>query len=103
MKRHLIIGVRKSLKHVPNNKISDFGALHLSGCSAMCLTAILSATTINALISYFCKQGGMMFKLLKEAKKDRDCFEIGATATVAGEHNGNLVWTIENFAKARVL
>jgi len=42
MKSYLIIGVRKSLKWVPNNKISDYLVPYTSsGCSAMCLYCYL--------------------------------------------------------------
>ena len=42
MKRHLIIGTRKTHKYVPNHKVSDYLVPYTSsGCSAMCLYCYL--------------------------------------------------------------
>ena len=42
MKRNLIIGIRKTHKFVPNNKISDYIVPYTSsGCTAMCLYCYL--------------------------------------------------------------
>jgi len=107
MKRHLIIGVRKSLKHVPNNKTSDFLVPYTSsGCSAMCLYCYLVCNYNKcSYLRLFVNREEMMFKLLKEAEKaDRDLvFEIGSNSDLLLENTitGNLVWTIENFAKAQ--
>ena len=49
MKRHLIVGVRKSLKHTPNHKVSDFWYHILPRDAQQCAsTAIWSAIITNA-------------------------------------------------------
>jgi len=41
MKRYLIVGIRKTHKYVPNQKVSDFLVPYTSsGCNAMCLYCV---------------------------------------------------------------
>lgn len=106
MKRHLIVGVRKSLKYVPNHKTSDFLVPYTSsGCSAMCLYCYLVCNYNKcSYLRLFVNREQMMDKLLKEAAKaDRDLvFEIGSNSDLVLENTvtENLEWTIESFSKS---
>ncbi|NLL51814.1 MAG: spore photoproduct lyase [Peptococcaceae bacterium] len=105
MKRHLIIGVRKSLKYVPNHKVSDFLVPYTSsGCSAMCLYCYLVCNYNKcSYLRLFVNREQMMAKLKKTANdSDKDLvFEIGSNSDLVLENTitGNLEWTIENFSK----
>lgn len=107
MKRHLIIGVRKSLRHVPNNKISDFLVPYTSsGCSAMCLYCYLVCNYNKcSYLRLFVNREQMMAKILKIAmSSDKELvFEIGSNSDLVLENTitNNLEWTIENFAKSK--
>lgn len=107
MKRYLVIGVRKSLKYVPNNKISDFLVPYTSsGCSAMCLYCYLVCNYNKcSYLRLFVNREQMMYKLLKTAgESDKDLvFEIGSNSDLVLENTitGNLEWSIENFAKSK--
>ncbi len=104
MKRHLVLGVRKSLTHQPNHKTSDFLVPWTSsGCSAMCMYCYLVCTYFtSAYLRVFVNREAMMEKLLRTAKKaDHDLvFEIGSNSDLVLENSvtGNLAWTIETFA-----
>ena len=67
MKRHLIVGVRKSLKYVPNHKTSDFLVPYTSsGCSAMCLYCYLVCNYNKcSYLRLFVNREQMMDRLLK--------------------------------------
>ena len=105
MKRHLILGVRKSLKHTPNNKISDFLVPYTSsGCSAICLYCYLVCNYNKcSYMRLFVNREQMIDKLIKTAKRADDelVFEIGSNSDLVLENTitGNLPWTIENFSK----
>ncbi len=105
MKRHLIIGVRKSLKYTPNHKISDFLVPYTSsGCSAMCLYCYLVCHYNKcSYLRLFVNRERMMDKLIKTANSsEKDLvFEIGSNSDLVLENTitQNLVWTIENFSK----
>ena len=107
MKRHLIIGVRKSLKYTPNNKVSDFLVPYTSsGCSAMCLYCYLVCNYNKcSYLRLFVNREEMMDKLLKTANQsDKDLvFEIGSNSDMVLENTitGNLEWTIEYFARSK--
>lgn len=105
MKRHLIIGVRKSLKYVPNRKVSDFLVPYTSsGCSAMCLYCYLVCNYNKcSYLRLFVNREQMMDKLIKmagESKKDL-VFEIGSNSDLILENTitQNLEWTIEKFSR----
>jgi len=106
MKRYLIIGVRKSLKYTPNNKISDYLVPYTSsGCSAMCLYCYLVCNYNKcSYLRLFVNREQMMDKLIKTANRsDKDIvFEIGSNSDLVLENTvtGNLEWTIENFRKS---
>ncbi|MDD4494539.1 MAG: spore photoproduct lyase, partial [Eubacteriales bacterium] len=81
MKRYLIIGVRKSLKYVPNHKVSDFLVSYTSsGCSAMCMYCYLVCNYNKcSYMRLFVNREQMMDKIIKTAKEsEKDLvFEIG--------------------------
>jgi len=105
MKRHLIIGVRKSLKYTPNHKISDFLVPYTSsGCSAMCLYCYLVCNYNKcSYLRLFVNREQMMAKLIKTALgSDKDLvFEIGSNSDLVLENTitQNLEWTVETFGK----
>ncbi|MFA9380160.1 MAG: radical SAM protein [Acetanaerobacterium sp.] len=105
MKRHLIIGVRKTHKYVPNYKSSDFLVPYTSsGCGAMCLYCYLVCNYNKcAYLRVFVNREQMMDKLLKTAAgAQRELtFEIGSNSDLVLENTvtANLPWTIETFAK----
>jgi len=107
MKRHLVIGVRKSLKYTPNNKISDFLVPYTSsGCSAMCLYCYLVCNFNKcSYLRLFVNREAMLEKLIKTANKaEKDLvFEIGSNSDLVLENTitGNLEWTIEEFAGSK--
>jgi spore photoproduct lyase len=105
MKGYLIIGVRKTLKHTPNSKISDFLVPYTSsGCSAMCLYCYLVCNYNKcSYLRLFVNREQMMDKILKAAHtSSRELvFEIGSNSDLVLENTvtENLPWTIETFAK----
>jgi spore photoproduct lyase len=106
MKKHLVIGVRKSLKYTPNRKVSDFLVPYTSsGCSAMCLYCYLVCNYNKcSYLRLFVNREQMMEKLLKTAaQSSRELvFEIGSNSDLVLENTitGNLNWTIEQFSKS---
>lgn len=106
MKKHLIIGVRKSLKYTPNHKVSDFLVPYTSsGCSAMCLYCYLVCNYNKcSYLRLFVNREQMMDKLLKTAiQSDKDLvFEIGSNSDLLLENTitQNLEWSIEKFSKS---
>jgi spore photoproduct lyase len=107
MKRHLIIGVRKTHKYIENHKVSDYLVPYTSsGCSAMCLYCYLVCNYNKcSYMRLFVNREQMMDKLIKSAdKSDRPLtFEIGSNSDLVLENTvtGNLPWTIENFIKSQ--
>ncbi len=107
MKKNLIIGIRKSMKYVPNTKTSDFLVPYTSsGCSAMCLYCYLVCHYNKcAYLRLFVNREQMMDKLLKTANaSDKELtFEIGSNSDLILENTitHNLEWTIREFAKAQ--
>jgi spore photoproduct lyase len=105
MKRFLVIGIRKTHKYTPNQKVSDFLVPYTSsGCSAMCLYCYLVCNYNKcSYLRLFVNREQMLDKIIKTAgKADKDLtFEIGSNSDLILENTitGNLEWTIENFAK----
>ena len=103
MKRHLIIGTRKTHKYVENHKVSDFLVPYTSsGCTAMCRYCYLVCNYNKcAYLRLFVNREQMLDKIIQTAKKaDKDLtFEIGSNSDLILENTitNNLVWTIENF------
>lgn len=105
MKRYLILGVRKTHRYVPNQKVSDFLVPYTSsGCSAMCLYCYLVCNYNKcSYLRLFVNREEMLQRLMKTAQQsDRDLtFEIGSNSDLVLENTltGNLEWTIEEFSK----
>ncbi len=103
MKRFLIVGVRKSLRHTPNHKVSDYLVPYTSsGCTAMCLYCYLVCHYNKcAYLRLFVNREEMMRKMIKtaSAQEKEPVFEIGSNSDLVLENTitGNLVWTIEQF------
>ena len=106
MKRNLIIGIRKTHKFVPNNKISNYLVPYTSsGCTAMCLYCYLVCNYNKcAYLRLFVNREEMLDKIIKTANESEKelVFEIGSNSDLVLENSitGNLKWTIENFKKA---
>lgn len=105
LKRHLVIGTRKTHKYTPNHKLSDWLVPYTSsGCRAMCLYCYLVCTYNKcAYLRLFVNREQMMERLLKAdaQAKGAATFEIGSNSDLVLENaiTGNLVWTIEQFSK----
>lgn len=105
LKRHLIIGVRKTHKYVPNSKVSDWLVPYTSsGCRAMCLYCYLVCNYNKcAYLRLFVNREEMLDKLLKRdaAAPEPQTYEIGSNSDLVLENTitGNLPWTIERFAR----
>lgn len=105
MKRHLIIGVRKTHRYVPNEKISDFLVPYTSsGCSAMCLYCYLVCNYNKcSYLRLFVNREKMLEELIKRSNlaDERKVYEIGSNSDLILENEitKNLEWTIEEFAK----
>lgn len=105
MKRYLVIGIRKTHKYVPNNKVSDYLVPYTSsGCIAMCLYCYLVCNYNKcSYLRLFVNREQMLDKLIKTANDSHDdlTFEIGSNSDLVLENTitGNLEWTIERFGK----
>ena len=103
MKSYLIIGVRKSLKWVPNNKISDYLVPYTSsGCAAMCLYCYLVCNYNKcSYLRLFVNREQIMENIIKKIEKsDSDLIlEIGSNSDLVLEEmfTGNLTYTIKEF------
>lgn len=107
MKRHLIIGVRKTHKYTENHKVSDFLVPYTSsGCSAMCLYCYLVCNYNKcSYLRLFVNREEMLGKIIRNGEKaGRDLvYEIGSNSDLILENTmtGNLAWTIETFSKSK--
>jgi spore photoproduct lyase len=105
MKRFLIIGIRKTHKYVPNQKVSDFLVPYTSsGCSAMCLYCYLVCNYNKcSYLRLFVNREQMLDKLIKTTNLSQRnlTFEIGSNSDLVLENTltKNLEWTIEEFGK----
>ena len=106
MKRNLIIGIRKTHKFVPNNKISNYLVPYTSsGCIAMCLYCYLVCNYNKcAYLRIFVNREEMLNKIIKVSNESEEelVFEIGSNSDLILENSitNNLRWTIENFKRA---
>jgi len=106
MKRHLIIGIRKTYKYVPNHKVSDFLVPYTSsGCSSMCLYCYLVCNYNKcSYLRLFVNREQMLDKIIKTAHSSHKelTFEIGSNSDLVLENTitGNLEWTIERFGQS---
>ena len=104
LKKHLIIGIRKTHRYTPNKKVSDFLVPYTSsGCTAMCMYCYLVCNFNKcSYLRLFVNREQMLEKMIKTAEKSERVltFEIGSNSDIVLENTitKNLVWTIENFA-----
>ena len=107
LKKHLIIGLRKTHHYTPNHKISDFLVPYTSsGCTAMCLYCYLVCHFNKcSYLRLFVNREEMLEKMIKAVRKSSKplTFEIGSNSDVVLENTitHNLEWTIENFANSQ--
>lgn len=107
MKRHLIVGIRKTHKYVENHKVSDYLVpFTSSGCSAMCMYCYLVCNYNKcSYMRVFVNREQMMDKLIKKSNEaDKNlCFEVGSNSDLILENEvtNNLPWIIEEFAKSK--
>lgn len=105
MKKYLILGIRKTLRLIPNNRSADFIVpFTSSGCSAMCLYCYLVCTYFkNSYLRIFVNRDEMIEQVRKKAAKvgERKVYEIGCNSDMVLENavSGNLRWAIEEFGK----
>lgn len=105
LKKHLIIGIRKTHKYEPNHKVSDFLVPYTSsGCTAMCMYCYLVCNFNKcSYLRLFVNREEMLEKIIKTANKlpPTTTFEIGSNSDLVLENTitGNLPWTIENFIR----
>ena len=106
MKRNLILGIRKTHKFVPNNKISNYLVPYTSsGCIAMCLYCYLVCNYNKcAYLRIFVNREEMLEKIIKVSNESKEelVFEIGSNSDLILENTitKNLRWTIENLQRA---
>ncbi|MCE5235975.1 MAG: spore photoproduct lyase family protein [Clostridiaceae bacterium] len=105
LKRHLIIGLRKTHKYVPNHKVSDWLVPYTSsGCRAMCLYCYLVCNYNKcSYLRLFVNREQMLNRLLKRAAAAPapQTFEIGSNSDLLLENTitNNLIYTIVRFAQ----
>ena len=105
LKRHLVVGIRKTHKYAENHKVSDWLVPYTSsGCRAMCLYCYLVCNYNKcSYLRLFVNREQMMDKMLKvDAESPRAVtFEIGSNSDLVLENEvtDNLPWTINQFAK----
>lgn len=105
LKKHLIIGVRKTHKYVPNHKVSDWLVPYTSsGCRAMCLYCYLVCNYNKcAYLRLFVNRDQMLDRLIKKANAAPvpQTFEIGSNSDLVLENTitDNLRDTIERFGR----
>ncbi len=104
LKSHLIVGVRKTHRYVPNHKVSDWLVPYTSsGCRAMCLYCYLVCNYNKcAYLRLFVNREQMLDRLLEKdaAAPAPQTFEIGSNSDLLLENTitDNLQYTIERFA-----
>lgn len=105
LKNHLIVGIRKTHRYVPNHKVSDWLVPYTSsGCRAMCLYCYLVCNYNKcAYLRLFVNCEQMLDRLLKKdaAATVQQTFEIGSNSDLLLENTitDNLPYTIERFAR----
>jgi spore photoproduct lyase len=103
LKSHLIIGVRKTHKYVPNHKVSNWLVPYTSsGCRAMCLYCYLVCNYNKcSYLRLFVNREQMLDRLLEKADTAPlpQTFEIGSNSDLVLENTitDNLCYTIERF------
>ncbi|WP_367566032.1 radical SAM protein [Lacrimispora sp.] len=104
LKNHLIVGIRKTHRYVPNHKVSDWLVPYTSsGCKAMCLYCYLVCNYNKcAYLRLFVNREQMLDKVLKKDAQAPvpQTFEIGSNSDLLLENTitDNLPYTIERFS-----
>lgn len=105
IKQNLIIGIRKTHRYQPNQKVSDFLVpFTSSGCTAMCMYCYLVCNYNKcSYLRVFVNREEMLDKLLKTSRNsERELiFEIGSNSDLVLENQitGSMKWIIEKFSK----
>lgn len=105
LKKHLIIGIRKTHRYVPNHKVSDWLVPYTSsGCRAMCLYCYLVCNYNKcAYLRLFVNREHMLDRLLRKdaAALVPQTFEVGSNSDLLLENTitDNLLYTIERFGR----
>lgn len=105
MKKYLILGIRKTLRLIPNTRSADFIVpFTSSGCSAMCLYCYLVCTFFkNSYLRIFVNREEMINEVKKKAERlgENKVYEIGCNSDMVLENSisGNLEWAIEEFGR----
>jgi spore photoproduct lyase len=104
LKRVLVVGVRKSLRIVPNNRSADYIVpFTSSGCAASCLYCYLLCTFFSSsYLRVFVNREEIWAAVERKASRlaDHATFEIGSNSDLVLEDSvtGSLQWAIERFA-----
>lgn len=104
LKKYLIIGIRKSLRLLPNNRSADFIVpFTSSGCAAMCLYCYLVCTFFkNSYLRVFVNREEMINEVRKMTQRTgvEKVYEIGSNSDLVLENSitENLEWAISQFA-----
>ncbi|HWP96337.1 MAG TPA: spore photoproduct lyase [Syntrophomonadaceae bacterium] len=105
LKKYLILGVRKSLRLIPNKLSADFIVpFTSSGCSAMCLYCYLLCTFFKgSYLRVFVNREEIMKTICRKAAHltSSTVFELGSNSDLILENTvtGNLPWVVEQFAR----
>lgn len=105
MKKYLILGIRKSLRLIPNNKSADYIVpFTSSGCMAMCTYCYLVCTFFKgSYLRIFVNREEIMESVKRKIKKEGvlKVYELGSNSDMVLENviTGNLKWAIEEFGK----
>ena len=103
-KKVLVLGVRKSLRLVPNERSADFIVpFTSSGCPARCHYCYLMCTFFsNSYLRIFVNREAMWQVIVRKAAQAVNLytFELGSNSDLVLEDSitGNLRWVIERFA-----
>ena len=105
LKQHLILGVRKTHRYTPNEKVSNYLVpFTSSGCRAMCLYCYLVCNYNKcSYLRVFVNREEMLERLIAKDLKDegKSTYEIGSNSDLVLENEvtNNLTWIIENFVE----
>lgn len=103
-KKVLVLGVRKSLRLIPNRLSADFIVpFTSSGCPARCYYCYLMCTFFsNSYLRIFVNREEMWRVIRRKVQQDRRpySFELGSNSDLVLEDtiSGNLRWAIEKFS-----
>lgn len=105
LKKNLVLGVRKSIRLVPNKLSSDYIIpFTSSGCTAMCTYCYLVATFFhNSYLRIYVNRERIIEYVKKQIQKEgqHKVYELGSNSDMVLENTitGNLRWAIDEFGK----